>query len=165
LPDYTLVSGDYYVNGALKESGTSKTNLLIVGDVRLYVTGDFIVNGFIAIHPGASLKIFVGTKDVSKPSSTAIGTVYVDHARNFQYYGLPSNTSLTYNGGNDFRSVMYAPSAAVKLGGGGSTIYDFRGTYMINSVELNGHFKFHFDEYLPTTVAYRGFIAALWEEL
>ena len=165
VPDYILPTGDYYLNGTFKQSSTSKTNILVTGNVRLYVTGDFIANGKIAIQPGGSLKLFVGTKDTSKPSSTALGSVFVDHAKNFQYYGLPSNNSLVYNGGNDFRSILYAPSATAKLGGGGNSDYDFRGTYFIYSMDLNGHFKFHFDEYLPQNVAFRGYLAASWEEL
>jgi hypothetical protein len=165
LPDYILPAGDYYVNGSINLSGTSKTNFLIAGNVRLYVSGSFTVNGMIAIQPGSSLTLFVGSKDTAHPTATTLGTMYVDRAQNFQYFGLPNNTSIVYGGGNDFRAVLFAPQAALKLGGGGSTDYDFRGTYMINSVELNGHFKFHFDESLPKMSLFRGYIATSWEEL
>jgi len=165
LPDYTLPSGDYYLNGNFKQSGASKTNILVTGNVRLYVTGDFIVNGYIAIQPGASLTLFVGTSNTATPATTALSSVFVDHAKNFEYYGLPSNNSLVYNGGDDFRAVMYAPRAAVKLGGGGNSVYDFRGTYMVYSLDLNGHFKFHFDEYLPKSVAFRGYLVSSWAEM
>jgi len=170
LPDYVLGTGDYYMS-TLKVSGTSKTNIVVTGKTRLYVTGDFIVNGDIAIQPGASLQLFVGGTSAATPTKTALGSVYAPNAASFQYYGLPNNTDVTYNGGNDFKAIMYAPEATLKVGGGGSTtsgtnLYDFQGVYMVNSLTMNGHFKFHYDEQIPKTLkVWRGFIANRWQEL
>src|SRR5258706_8336839 len=165
LPDYTLPAGDYYVNGSINLSGTSKTNFLIAGNVRLYRTGDFIAKGKVAVCPGGLCVLYVGSKDTAHPTSTGLGTFYVDRAQNFQYFGLPNNTAITYGGGNDFRAVLFAPQAGLKLGGGGGTDYRFFGTDLGKSVSLHGHFNFHFDESLPKMQLWRGYIATSWEEL
>jgi hypothetical protein len=45
-------------------------------------------------------------------------------------------------------------------------LYDFQGTYLVNSMSMNGHFKFHYDENISKVVqVWRGYIATRWQEL
>jgi hypothetical protein len=117
------------------------------------------LNGEVTVQPGASLQLFVGGPGAKLTSISS------PNAKSFQYYGLPANVSLNYGGNSDFKGIFYAPEAALTMGGGGSTILDFCGTYMVYSANLNGHFNFHFDETLPKLQVYRGYLATSWEEL
>src|SRR5260221_196242 len=75
-------------------------------------------------------------------------------AKNLQYYGLHSNSSITLGGNADYTALIYAPEADFSLGGGGSSAYDFSGAIITKSLRLNGHFNFHFDESLnPGSIA------------
>ena len=83
----------------------------------------------------------------------------------FQYWGLPSNTSLTWNGNNTYVGTVYAPETDFSCGGGGSTAFDFQGACVVNTLSLNGHFSFHFDENLSRLGIPTGFTIISWKEL
>jgi len=42
-------------------------------------------------------------------------------AKNFQYFGLPSNKTINFSGNATFAGVIYAPQADLTMSGGGST--------------------------------------------
>jgi hypothetical protein len=101
-------------------------------------------------------------------ASTSLGGgVSVDNgiAANFNYFGLPSNTSITCGGGSSFVGTIYAPEASLTLsgGGGGGTI-NLVGACIVNNVTMNGHYAFHYDEAL-TKYLTRGYTAVSWQEL
>jgi hypothetical protein len=105
---------------------------------------------------------------VSAPNFTVVGTGVANDggiAQYLQYYGLPSNTSLTLSGNGGFTAQIYAPEAAFSLGGGGSDTYDFSGMCVVKSVTMNGHFNFHFDECTKDTLHLFGYTAKSWDEL
>ena len=85
-------------------------------------------------------------------------------ASSFGYWGLPSNTSISMHGNAAFTGTIYAPQAALTLGGGGNSDYDFVGATITSSVKMNGHFKFHYDEALKAFGPRRGYAVASWEE-
>ncbi|HSH14605.1 MAG TPA: hypothetical protein VLD18_01130, partial [Verrucomicrobiae bacterium] len=60
---------------------------------------------------------------------------------------------------------IYAPQAHLSLGGGGSTAYDFVGASVSRTVQMNGHFNFHYDEALGRTDTEGLFVIASWNEL
>lgn len=141
-----LANGDYYVPGKFT---LNNQVMLVTGRARLLVQGDFGMSGPLSevkIAPGASLQLFVGgtnaavTRVVTEDSSANSST--------FQYYGLAGNNSLSWSGNTAFLGTIYAPGAAVKLGGGGSSVYDFQGACAAGALALNGHISFHFDENL-----------------
>jgi hypothetical protein len=86
-------------------------------------------------------------------------------AINFQYFGAPNNTSLTYGGNGTFTGVIYAPNAAFTLGGGGNTTFDFTGSSVTFTVKMNGSYNFHYDENLTKVGPGRGYIPVNWKEL
>ena len=169
---FTPVSGtnnntryDYY----LAESGNYKLGtltgkVLVTGNATLWVTDDVAIKSgdFIKIAAGASLKRYV-----SAPSAVVSGQGIVNetgYAKNFQYYGLPTNTSIDYKGNSAFTGTIYAPKADVKLGGGGTTDYDFVGSIVAKAVTLNGHFHIHYDEAIQP-VTPNGYVVAAWNEV
>ena len=153
-----LLSGDFMVIGNFKPTGSPRT-ILVVGNVRLYVTGDFVIPSTwdIKIEPGGSLKLFVGTLTgiaVKAEFSNVITPLFLD-ASCFQLYGLPSNTSVTWSGNNACSGTIYAPQATLTMGGGGNSVYDYVGACVVHSIRLNGHFNFHFDEDLKRKGPFR----------
>ena len=150
--DYTLssLSGNIYVD----------TN----ARVRLRITGNASPSIIRVASNGTnsgSLAIYMSG------ASFALGsTAFVDGgvAANLSYYGLPSNTSVTLGGNASFVGTIYAPQADFKMGGGGSSLYDFVGACIVKSAAINGHFKFHYDENLVNGPQ-RGYVARSWREI
>jgi hypothetical protein len=114
----------------------------------------------IIIGPGGSLSIYVGGADASFTQVNTAG-----NAKTFNYYGLPTNTSVSFGGNANFIGTIYSPSADFTIGGGGNNVYDFEGSVMSKTIKLNGHFKFHFDENLVRTGPSFGYVVASWREL
>ncbi len=161
---YVLSSGSYIINGNLSLSGNTQ-RILVTGDAVLYVTGDVSLAGqsYIQVGSSGSLKMYVAG------ASTSIGGQGVmnsaANASKFAYYGLPTNTSVSFSGNAAFTGTIYAPSAALSLGGGGSNTYDFVGSAIASTATLNGHYNFHYDEMLGRTGTSRGYVATSWNEL
>jgi len=51
------------------------------------------------------------------------------------------------------------------MNGSGSTVWDFSGSLMVNSVKLNGHFNFHYDESLSKDPHKGRYIVSAWNEI
>jgi type II secretory pathway pseudopilin PulG len=160
---YTYVLGtDNYQMSDLSMNGQKK--MIVTGNAVLYVTGDASLSGnaYIKIAPGATLKMYVG----GSASLNGNGIInQSQYATNFCYYGLPSNTSLSLSGNGTFKGVIYAPSAAFTLNGGGSGTEDFIGASVTKTVTMNGHFKFHYDEALIGFGGGGKFIVTSWDEI
>ncbi|MBM3879926.1 MAG: hypothetical protein FJ387_09440 [Verrucomicrobia bacterium] len=159
---YVLLNGNYMLS-SLNISGHSK--VVVTGKAKLYVTGNVSLSGqsYIYIAPNASLELYVGGSSASLAGNGVLNPNA--NALSFAYYGLPSNTSLSLSGNAAFTGVVYAPSAAFTLGGGGSTTYDFVGASVTGSVRLNGHFNFHYDENLGRVGPSIGFVITSWNEI
>lgn len=161
---YVLSSGNWQINGNLSLSGNSQ-RIIVTGTAVLYVTGNVSLTGqsYIQVANGGSLKMYVAG------ASTSIGGNGVMNstadASKFAYYGLPTNTSVSFSGNAAFTGTIYAPSAALSLGGGGNNTYDFVGASISNTATMNGHYNFHYDEMLGRTGASRGYVATSWDEL
>ena len=117
---------------------------------------------FIEVAAGATLKLYVSG------ASTVIGGQGIvndtGYAKNFQYYGLPTNTSIDYKGNSTFTGTINAPEADVKLGGGGNSDQDFIGSAVVKSLTMNGHFHIHYDEALQPAIP-NGYLVASWNEV
>jgi Tfp pilus assembly protein PilX len=164
---YVLAGGDYFVDSdfVLSQGET----LYVAGNSRLYVTGNVTMKSqnecFITLAPGATLKLYVGTTDGAAVSAALTQVNNTGNASSFQYYGLPSNNKITWNGNNVYMGTVYAPQADLEAGGGGSTVMDYQGACTVNSVSLNGHFNFHYDENLRRSGPNSGFTITSWREL
>lgn len=160
--DLILTSGDYEVNG-LSLSGSSK--VLVAGHARLLVKGDFQMSGksTVNIATNASLNMYVAGTNGSIGGNGIMNNAA--KATNFFYWGLPSNKNLSFSGNAAFTGVIYAPHAEFQLNGGGNNTYDFIGASITDSVQMNGHFNFHYDEDLQNSGPSRGFVISDWEEI
>jgi hypothetical protein len=154
--NYTIPdSGDIYVgtNVSVRLNIThpnfSPNNIYVAG-VTTAEAGKMI--GYLNGPPGQSATL--GTTDMTQSGKAA----------NLAFLGLPNCTSLSYKGNGDFTGVIYAPEAAFQLAGGGSGIIDFIGSSVTKTVQMNGHYHFHYDENLKKTGPNNGYVATLWRE-
>ena len=134
-------------------------------NVILYVTSTLSLGtgAEIYIAPGASFTMYVAASSASIGGQGVVNSSGL--AKNFTYYGLPTNTSLGLQANASFVGQIYAPQADMTLGGGGSTPYDFSGQVVAKSFNLNGHYSFHYDEGLQTSgSAISGYVASSWNE-
>ncbi len=137
-----LGSSHYAVSDLTMHAGDQMN---VLGNATLYITGNLIMNSSgnnvssINIFPGASLKLYVGGTNAVLQQVNAAGP-----ASTFQFFGLPGNTSLTWQGNATFTGCVYAPEAAFTMSGGGI----YQGACVVNSVALIGQFSFHYDENL-----------------
>jgi hypothetical protein len=86
------------------------------------------------------------------------------YAANLSYWGSTNNTRINLSGNCSFTGTIYAPQAAIRLSGGGGSDYDIVGSIVASSVDINGHFKFHFDEALLHGQM-QPYVAHSWREL
>jgi hypothetical protein len=163
--NYTYVLGsDNYLMSSLTLK--SKEIMYVNGNAELYVTGDVQMQGNgttssqIIIAPGASMAIYVGGANAVFTQVNNQG-----NAKSFSYYGLPSNTSVSFGGNAAFIGTIYCPSADFTIGGGGNDPYDFEGSVVSKTIKVNGHYKFHYDESLARSGPSFGYIASSWKEL
>ncbi len=157
---WVLGSGNYMVNNQVRMK--TGDQVLVTGRARLYVTGDFLMQGSsqLIIAPGGTLELYVAG------SSTVITSVNnAGSCADFRYYGLPSNIALALTGNDAFLGTIYAPNAFFSLGGGGGDPIDYQGACVVNTIKMNGHFKFHFDENLRRKGPVSGYQVVNWVEL
>jgi hypothetical protein len=166
--NYTyLLTGGNYKTSSLSMSGQNK--MLVTVNSVLWVTSDFTMSSQsqIILVPGVRLLLYVGDTTGSGASASLGGSGVSNqgNAMDFEYWGMPSNTSLSYSGNAAFTGVIYAPNANFTLGGGGNGIYDFVGASVTSTVKMNGHFHFHYDENLKRIGPSRGYIITSWNEI
>ncbi len=172
---YVLDGGNFIINGDLSLNSGEALTVTGSGDSVLFVAGNVFMAGAqsgprapgaasINIAPGCNLLLYVAGTSAALTQVNTAGP-----ATTFQYYGLPSNTSLAWNGNTDFIGSIYAPQAKLTLGSGTSyhhhTLYEFEGACIASSVTLNGRFQFHYDEALKRSLPPLGFVVSSWREL
>jgi len=143
------LSGSVYINGA--------NVVLYVSDVLNLGSGTQIT-----VAPGASVSMYVGAPTASIGGSGVVNLG--GQAKDFIYYGLPSNTQFGLRANAAFTGYINAPEADFTLGGGGNNYYDFVGACLVKSVVMNGHFHFHYDESLVVTPAPSGYVVTSWDD-
>jgi hypothetical protein len=153
-----LQSGDYYateLSGKVYVGG--KARLVLPNGLNMSGSDQFVLDtlGHLTMYvEGSSMTI--GGNGVLNPNG---------FAGNFIVYGAPSVTTFTLNGNGEFTGVIVAPNADAQLNGGGNVVQDFIGALMVNSVKMNGHFKFHYDEALARMPATGRFLITSWDEI
>lgn len=87
------------------------------------------------------------------PGNSSFGPVG-NRPQNFVYLGLPGVTTVEMTGTSTNVGTFYAPQADWVFNAG-STINGFSGSCVGNSIHVNGHFTFHYDESLLTSGSLR----------
>ena len=153
----TINGGDWRVS----DIGLAGTDTLIIqGNVRLYITGDTSVagNAQIILSSNATLTVYAAG------SMSIHGNGVQNNAglpSNNQFFGLTSSTSWDLAGNGEWIGTVYAPQAALTVGGNGNV----NGAIVAKSITLNGNANFHYDESLKTTGGAVGYVVSSWQEL
>ena len=151
------------VNGSIYVSKPN-TVLYVTGNVSIGTGGGGNAPPQIYIAPGASLTLYVAGSTTSISGQGIVNAT--GEAKNFQYYGLPTNTSIDITGNGAFYGTIYAPQADLNLKGSGNSSYeDFTGSSITKTTKMTGNFKFHYDESLIYLSTIGGYDAISWDEL
>lgn len=143
---------------------SSTKTMMVVGNAELYVPGNFSMSGQsrVIIAPGASLKLYIG----GTAAFTGQGFFNeTGNAINLFVFGMPSCSLVKFTGNSEFTGVIYAPSAELKLGGGGADEMDFKGATITGSVNMIGKYQFHYDESLGRKGPVKGYYVTSWDEM
>ena len=148
-------SGDIYVgtNVSVRLNITASTfnpNNIYVAGVTTAEAGKMV--GYLNGPPGQSATL--GTSDMTQSGKAA----------NLAFLGTTNCTSIAYKGNGDFTGVIYAPQADFQLAGGGSGVIDFIGSSVTKTVQMNGHYNFHYDESLKKDYQDNGYVPVMWRE-
>jgi len=167
--DNLLTSGNYQLANLTGSVYVGQSNTV------LYVTSSISIGGGgatkkgsapaqIHIAPGGSLTIYMaGATTTISGNGVANDTA---QAKNFAYYGLPSNTTISLTGNGAFYGTIYAPQADFSLKGSGKTsVDDFTGASITKSTTMTGNFNFHYDESLIHLTTLGGYDAVSWQEM
>jgi hypothetical protein len=139
-------SSDYFVNGDVELN--NKVIFVAGAGAKLFVTGNFRMFGSseIKISPGATLRMYVGRPDGPDVGTVIDGVNSAGNSAAFQYYGLPTNKSITWTGRGSYRGTIYAPQATLTMNGGGAATSQFIGASVVGEAVFNGHLHIHLDE-------------------
>ena len=170
--NFVLGNGRYEVIGSMGLTG----NVLVRGNAVLYVPYGtplcFSGSQTIVIAPGATLRLFVGSQTATWTGQAGIDNQNVSNpvthdvgALHYQYYGLPTNEYLYMQGNADLTGVVYAPDTNLYLGGSGKDEYDLVGSVVTQTVTMNGHMNFHYDEALTDWGPDLGYVVTAWNEI
>lgn len=156
--DHVIGNGDYY---ATSLPGST----IVMGKGRLVLPNGLNMgnsDGF-RIVDGGSITVYAGGTSTKISGNGVVNAS--GFAKNFILYSAPSVTSFTLDGNGEFTGVLVAPNADVTMNGGGNSRQDFTGSLMVNSVRMNGHFNFHYDEALGRMANNGRYLIQSWEEV
>lgn len=157
----TSLLGNLVLGTGTYEIGAVTGTITVTGKAKLIVRTTFSPAGII-LGPGATLDLYVYAATATfGPNLYNFASGY--RAENLHYYGMPSNTSINFNGNSNFAGVLYAPDADLSCNGGGTGL-NFVGSSLTKSVRMNGSYSFHFDEALLKNAS-PGYIIATWNEI
>jgi len=156
-----LGTGGYYKTGSINLQNTEK--ILVLGNVKLYVTGNFkMTGGQVIIGANSSLTLYAGG-DVDLGGGGVVNKT--GFATNLTVNGLTTCTSIKYSGSSDFIGTIYAPQADLELTGGGSTDLHFSGSAVADTIKLSGHTQVHYDESLNQLPVGPHYYVTAWREI
>lgn len=138
--DNILYSGDYYANAL-------KGYTLILGKARLVLTSfEMESKDSISIGSGCNIQLYVDAESCHIEGKGVANSA--GKPADFILYGTPKLKEFEIQGNGTFVGVLIAPNAFLKLSGGGKDNQDFCGAAMVNSLQINGKFNFHYDKAL-----------------
>jgi hypothetical protein len=157
--DHVIREGDYYTADDLHGSTIVLGNAQLVLPTGLSMSG----NDQITIAPGGSLKMYVDGSACTVGGNGVLNQS--GYAWNFMLQCTPNVKNFTFNGNGEFIGVLVAPEANMTMNGGGKSNNDFIGSLMMNSVGMNGHFSFHYDEALSRKFPNPRLLITAWNEI
>ena len=111
-------------------------------------------------NSGTAVLYMNGPSSLTVSGNMAVGAG--SRPENLWIFGLPSLTSIDWNGNVSFVGVIYAPEANITLNGQPGT--GMMGSVIGGSITSNGNAAIHYDEYLANIGPIRGYVPASWQE-
>jgi hypothetical protein len=157
--DHVLRDGAYYSTADLHGS------TIVLGHATLVLPNGLSMSGndAITIATGASLTNYVGGTTCTVGGNGIINES--GYAGDNILYCADSVTTFNFNGNGTFIGVLVAPNADMSLNGAGHENTDFSGAVMANSITMNGHFSFHYDEALSALKNNPRLLIKSWDEI
>jgi hypothetical protein len=149
----------YYVD-SLKNA-----KVLVQGNAQLVVRNDIKFSGQDGIWLGSNGKLEMWVGGTSADISGQGIFNPTGYAKNFLLWAADSVTDLKLSGNGEFTGIIVAPNANVTLNGGGSTKEDYIGSLIGNTIKMNGHYKFHYDEALKNLDKDGRYKVTEWNEI
>jgi hypothetical protein len=147
-------NANYYMTSLSMSS--SQTMYIGASNVTLYINGSVSLSGQsqIIIATNASVKIYLNGS-----ASFGGGGIVNDggYASQCTLYGLPNCSSISLIGGAAFIGTVYAPEAALTIGGNAGAF----GSFSANTIDVKGTAAVHYDEGLAPNA---GYVAITWNE-
>jgi hypothetical protein len=157
--DHVITSGDYYTTDDMHGK------IIVMGEARLVLPNglDMSGNDQITIAPTGSLKMYCGGTSCTVGGNGVLNQA--GYAEKFMLECTESVKTFTFNGNGEFIGVLIAPEADMTFNGGGHSDNDFIGSVMMNSIGMNGHFSFHYDEALSRLKNNPRLLVKSWDEV
>jgi hypothetical protein len=157
--DHVITTGDYYTTDDMHGS------IIVTGDARLVLPNGLSMSGNdqITIAPGGSLKMFVDGASCTVGGKGILNQA--GYAEDFILECTDNVKTVTFNGNGEFIGALVAPEADMTMNGGGHLNNDFIGAVMMNSIGMNGHFSFHYDEALGRLKNNPRLLVKSWDEI
>ena len=158
----TINEGSWHVDSALIDPNSQ---LLINGDVTLYVKGDLrLKNGGQIRIPGSSessLKLYMGGDFIADNGGEVINDT-LDPTK-LKFYGLPTCTQIILKNSSDFYGAIYAPDTLLDIRNTGDIYGSFVGDDMILYNSVNFLYDYALSEADPSDAGAR-FVPTRWHE-
>ncbi len=157
--DHVITSGDYYTTDDMHGS------IIVTGEARLVLPNGLSMSGTdqITIAPGGSLKMYVDGTECTVGGNGILNQA--GYAEKFMLECTENVKTFTFNGNGEFIGVLIAPEADMTFNGGGKSNNDIIGSVMMNSIGMNGHFSFHYDEALDRIKNNPRLLVKSWDEI
>lgn len=138
--DAVLSGGNYYVN---TQQGLGNT--IVISPSTLVLQNGYSIES-LTIESNASLTIYAGGTNCLMSGNNIVNEG--GFPSNFVVYCTSTVTNLSVSGNAPIVGVLIAPNANAGFYGGGNNSFDFMDSLMANSLNLYGHWNFHFDQAL-----------------
>ena len=134
------------------------TNVVLALDNGINMSGQ---DAF-TVAPGANITVYSAGTSVTLGGN---GVINQQPPIDFILYCAPSVTSFSLGGNGQFSGIVVAPNVNLTMNGGGNNSMDYSGCLMVNSVTMNGHMNFHYDEALGNIGGNGRFLITAWNEI
>lgn len=151
----------YSINSTLKDS-----LFINASNVVLYLAGGLSYSGSDTLTLNAKADVQIWSAGDITTSGGAVINNHTLNAHAFSIYDIQGHPiSIDFSGNGAGTGLIYAPGSNLKFSGGGSGTYDVVGAVFCNSITINGHYNFHFDESLAQRLPTDEYTLVAWQEV
>jgi hypothetical protein len=117
----------------------------------------------ISMASGGTIEMFIDGKSIGITGNGVANQA--GKPADFIVYCTPNVAEIKISGNATFVGLVVAPKASLILDGGGKDDQDFCGSAMVNTLKMNGSFKFHYDKALSALGGNGRYLINSWNEI